>query len=233
MAQEANERTIEDSTGSAPSQCWFEGDDDYRQRVAREADERTIEGSTGSASSQGWFESDDTYRERIHREANECTVKDLTGSAPAQGWFEADQDYDTRIRKEANEQIVNSGTGSSPKQSWFESSHDYRSRIAHEAREVKYDESGEVREAARGFAARKRKRGDSDSKTNGGWVAIVGLLLVILLASLTWSTWLPYVLAAVFIVILCCLMWPLIIASIVFGVAAYLALWVIIGQQPI
>ena len=156
---------------------------------------------------------------------------------------------------------------SSPKQGWFESNHDYRSRIAHEAREVKDDESGEVREAARGFVARKRKRGDSGSQTNGGRVAddesgevreaargfaarkrkrndsgsqtnggrvaIVRLLLVVLLASLPWSTWLPYILAAVVVVILCCLMWPLVIGAIVFGVAAYLALWFITGQPPI
>ena len=122
---------------------------------------------------------------------------------------------------------------SSPKQGWFESNHDYRSRIAHEAREVKDDESGEVREAARGFAARKRKRNDSGSQTNGGRVAIVRLLLVVLLASLPWSTWLPYILAAVVVVILCCLMWPLVIGAIVFGVAAYLALWFITGQPPI
>lgn len=137
VAQEANEHTIENSTGSAPSRGWFESEENYGDRIAQEANEHRIEDSTGSAPSQGWFESSESYSDRIAQEANERTIEDSTGSAPSQGWFESANDYDTRIRKEANEQIVEGGVGSAPKQGWFEGNHDYRSRVAHEAREVK------------------------------------------------------------------------------------------------
>ena len=45
VAREADERTIEDSTGSAPLPGWFESDDSYRERIAREANEHRIEDS--------------------------------------------------------------------------------------------------------------------------------------------------------------------------------------------
>ena len=134
---EANEHTIENLSGSTPSQGWFESDESYRERIAQEANESIVENSTGEAPSQGWFESGDSYKDRIGREANERIVEDTTGSSPSQGFFESDSDYDVRIRREANERTVESGTGSSPKQGWFEGDHDYRSRIAHEAREVR------------------------------------------------------------------------------------------------
>lgn len=102
-AREADERTIEDSTGSAPSKGFFESDGDYRERVSREADERTVEDSTGSAPSKGWFEGDDGYETRVRREANEHTIERDTGSAPKKGWFEGDHDYRSRIAHEARE----------------------------------------------------------------------------------------------------------------------------------
>lgn len=136
VAQDADERTVEQSTGSAPSKGWFESDEAYRDRIAQAANECRIEESTGSAPSQRWFESDETYRARIALEANERTIEDASGVGPSQGWFENDDDYEIRIRKEANEHIV-SGSGSSPRQGWLERDHEYRSRIAHEAREVR------------------------------------------------------------------------------------------------
>lgn len=133
VAREADENTIERSTGSAPSQGLFENNESYRERIAEEANERTVADSTGSAPSQGWFENNESYRERIAQEANERIVADSTGSAPSHGWFESADDYDVRIRKDANEQLVKDGTGSSPRQGWFEGNHEYRSRIAHQA----------------------------------------------------------------------------------------------------
>jgi hypothetical protein len=137
MAEEANERIIEDSKGEAPSQGWFESNESYRARIAEEAAESIIEDSTGSPPSQGWFESTEDYRARVAQEASERIVEDSTGSAPSQGWFESADDYDVRVRREANEQLIESLTGTAPSQGWFEGEHDYRSRIAHEARETK------------------------------------------------------------------------------------------------
>ncbi len=149
VAQEADERTIENSTGSSPSKGWFESDDCYRDRIAQEANERRIEDSKGSPPSQGWFENDDNYRERISQEANESTIEKFTGSSPSQCLFESHDAYDTRIRKEANEHIVRGETGSNPAQGWFERNHDYRSRIAHEAREIRARESSNAKSSRR------------------------------------------------------------------------------------
>jgi len=136
VAQESDERTIKDLTGSTPSQGFFEGDDSYRERISLEANEHRVKVSSESAPSQGWFETDDSYRDRIAREANEHVIRQATGSAPSQGWFESDKDYDTRVRKEANEHIVSRGTCETPKQGLFEGDYEYRRRVAHEAHEV-------------------------------------------------------------------------------------------------
>ena len=153
IAKEADEHTVEQSTGEKPSQGFFESDESYRDRVSKEANEHRINSSTGSEPSQGLFESDESYRDRIHREANERTIEDSTGEKPAQGWFESDEDYDIRVRKEANEHIIRSGSDESPKQGWFEGDHDYRSRIAHESR------------LARIRSVEEQRKKDSDSRT--------------------------------------------------------------------
>ena len=183
-SREADERTIEDSTGSAPSKGWFESDDDYRDRISQEADERTVEDSTGSAPSKGWFESDDDYRDRISQEADERTVEDSTGSAPSKGWFESDDDYETRVRREANEHSIEDDSGSSPKQGWFEGDHDYRSRIAHEARELKARQRAESPpDSDSGFSSSYdgdfgySSSGSSGSSTGSGG-AIIALLIL-------------------------------------------------------
>jgi hypothetical protein len=155
IAQEANERTIENLTGSAPTPHWYETNTTYGERIAQEATERIIEHSTGSAPTTHWYESGTAYSERIAQEANECVIKDSTGSAPTTHWYENNIDYDTRIRQEANEQIVKGGTGSSPKQHWLEGEHDYRSRIANEAREVK-----------------ARERSNSSTASNSGSLSV-------------------------------------------------------------
>lgn len=136
IANEANEKTIKDSTGSAPRQGFFESDEGYRDRISQEASEHTVKNLSGSAPSQGWFESDESYRDRIHQEANNHTVKTLKGESLKQGFFESNEAYDIRIRKEANEYTLKNH-GSTPKQGFFEGDHDYRSRIAHEARKTK------------------------------------------------------------------------------------------------
>lgn len=167
VAREADERTIENSTGDAPSQGWFESDESYRERISQEANEHRVEDSTGSAPSQGWFESDSDYRDRIAQEANERTIEASTGTAPKQGWFESDDDYDIRIRKEANEHIIEDDSGSAPKQGWFEGDHDYRSRIAHEARESRArDRSGSTSDG--GSSSASDNDSDSGSYSGGG-----------------------------------------------------------------
>ena len=184
IAREADERTIEKATESAPSQGWIENDDDYRQRIAQEANEHRIKDSDGSTPSQGWFENDDGYRQRIAQEANEHTIKDSTSSTPSQGWFESGDDYEIRIRKEANEHIVKIGTSSLPRQGWFEGDHDYRSRIAHEAREVRandlsdsstYSKPGlpSAADSSGGYSSSR-----SSSKSSGVRLVIAGIVLV-------------------------------------------------------
>ena len=101
--QEANERIIEESTGSAPSRGFFESEEHYHSRINLEANERIIEDSTGSAPSRGFFESDEHYRSRLNQEANERIIEDSTGSAPSKGFFETDADYRRRIALEARE----------------------------------------------------------------------------------------------------------------------------------
>lgn len=189
-SREADERTIEDSTGSAPSKGWFENDDNYRERISREADERTVEDSTGSAPSKGWFENDDDYRERISREADERTVEDSTGSAPSKGWFEGDHNYETRVRREANEHTIERDTGSAPKKGWFEGDHDYRSRIAHEAREIRARERPESTaesdsdsSSSYGGDSGYSSGGSSSSGTStGSGGAVVALLILAVVA---------------------------------------------------
>lgn len=182
-AQEANERTIEESTSSAPSQGWLEDDDDYRDRIAQEASERTIEDATGSAPSQGWLEADDDYRDRITQEADERRVEDSTGSVPSQGWFEDEEDYDIRIRKEANEHIIEDDDGDAPRQGLFECDHDYRSRIAHEAREIRAREPSD--------SSTDNNRGSSSCSSGGGSgggglivLIIIGAIVVFAVTSL-------------------------------------------------
>ena len=190
VAQEADERTIENSSGSAPTKGWFESNEDYRDRVAQEANEHRVEDSTGDAPSRGWFEGEDSYRERIAQEANERTIEDSTGSAPSQGWFESDSDYDVRVRREANEHIVNGGTGSSPKQGWFEGDHDYRSRVAHEAREVRASNRPDSEASISHSSSSEGSinygvSGRSTSSDSSGVVAVVvavGLIIAVLSA---------------------------------------------------
>src|ERR1041384_358722 len=183
VAREADERTVEQSTGSVPSKGWFESDEAYRDRIAQEANECRIEDSSGSAPSQGWFESDQAYRDRIALEANERTVEDATGAAPSQGWFENDDDYEIRIRKEANEHIVSGGTGSSPRQGWFEGDHEYRSRIAHEARDVRAREraipSDYGRCSSGGYAGSGSSGSSSGRLVPLILVAVMGALLLL------------------------------------------------------
>jgi hypothetical protein len=187
IAREADERTVENSTGSAPSQGWLESDDDYRERISIEANERRIEDSSGEAPSQGWLESDDDYRDRISQEANERTIEDATSSAPSQGWLEGDEHYDTRVREEANEHIVESETGSTPKQGWLEGDHEYRSRIAHEAREHRASERSHNAAADSSSESSPGYGSGSSGESNGGvggWVwVILAIAAVIFFAS--------------------------------------------------
>ncbi len=140
VAKEADERTIEESTGESPSQKFFESDESYRDRISRDATEKRITEAGGSAPSQGFFEDVDSYRSRIEREANERTVERASGSVPSPGFFEKRTDYEVRVRKEANEHTLRD-SGSSPRQGFFEGDHAYRSRVAHEARETRADQS--------------------------------------------------------------------------------------------
>jgi hypothetical protein len=137
MRQEAAERVIENSTGSAPRQGWFESGDSYRSRISQEANEHVIEISTGSAPSQGWFESSGDYQTRLFEEANARIVEDNTGSAPRQGIFESGDEYRSRVFREANESVIERSDGAAPRQGWFEGDEAYRRRIALEARERK------------------------------------------------------------------------------------------------
>lgn len=134
IAEEANERTIEELTGDAPNQGFFESDEAYRDRMAEEANEARIENLSGEAPTPGWFESETDYRDRIHLEANERTVETIGGSAPSQGFFASDEAYDVRVRLEANELLIQQSTGEGARQGWIEGDHAYRSRVAHEAR---------------------------------------------------------------------------------------------------
>ena len=63
VAQEANERTIENSTGSAPSQGFFESEESYRDRITHEANEHRIEDSAGSALNRPGFRGGSFLRE--------------------------------------------------------------------------------------------------------------------------------------------------------------------------
>ncbi|MES2939740.1 MAG: hypothetical protein V4864_18805 [Pseudomonadota bacterium] len=117
------------------SQGFFEGDDEYRDRVAREADERTIEQASGSSPSQGWFESPQEYRSRISESAAEHIIKSNSGTAPSQGWFESSDEYRSRISVEASETTVRAATGCDPGPGWFESATDYQVRVRREANE--------------------------------------------------------------------------------------------------
>lgn len=135
VASEADERTIEHTTGEAPHQGFFESDNDYDDRISLEADEGTIEDTTGDAPHQGFFESDPDYRDRASLEAAEDTVEDLTGDAPHQGFFESDDDYRERVFLEADEATIENASGEAPHQGFFESDDDYRERISLEADE--------------------------------------------------------------------------------------------------
>lgn len=137
VTREADEQTIKEVSGSAPSQGFFEPDTAYKDRISTEANERRVEASSGSPPSQGFFESDTTYRSRVAKEANEHEIERATGSSPSQGWFETEKSYETRVRKEANEQTIARTTGQPARQGWFEGDHAYRSRIATEARELR------------------------------------------------------------------------------------------------
>lgn len=191
IAQEADERSIEESTGSTPSQSWFENDDEYRSRIAEEANEARIEQSTGSTPSQGWFEGADDYRERIATEANEAVIEGATGSAPSRGWFESDEAYEVRVRMEANEHVV-SEAGDTPRQGWFEGNHEYRSRIAHEARETRAKGSAtrhEVEDPSHPYSGSSTTHslgdvssgtGDTRSGMNVAGVALAALVVIAL-----------------------------------------------------
>jgi hypothetical protein len=135
ISQEANERIVEESTGSTPSKGIFESDEDYRSRINEEACERIIEDSTGSTPSKGIFESDEDYHSRVSEEAHERIIEDSTGSTPSKGIFESDEDYHSRVSEEANERIIEDFTGSTPSKGVFEADGDYRRRIGLEARE--------------------------------------------------------------------------------------------------
>ena len=137
VTREADEQTIKEVSGSAPSQGFLESDTAYKDRISTEANERRVEASSGSSPSQGVFESDTTYRSRVAKEANEHEIERATGSSPSQGWFETEQSYETRVRKEANEQTIARTTGQPARQGWFEGDHAYRSRLATEARELR------------------------------------------------------------------------------------------------
>jgi hypothetical protein len=196
-AREANERIVEDSTGSAPNQGWLESDQEYNERIANEANERTIEDTTGRAAKQGWVETDQEYSDRLAREANECTVESSTGSAPNQGVIESDTDYSARVRKEANEKIIEQETGSAPKQGWLESDHDYRSRISNEAREAiarrpssagKSDNPPVAQGAGGPAGSSGGSSGTSSIGAGVSGVAIIGIVLATCFAC-PWGVW--------------------------------------------
>lgn len=182
IANQANERTISESSGSSPKQGWVESDAAYSARISREASESRIKDSTGSSPSQGWFESKDGYSQRVHREANERVVKDSTGSAPSRGWAESESAYDTRIRKEANEQTLKAASGSTPSQGIFEGDHEYRSRLAREAHQARA--SGFNRKSAadaKGNASSSNAGpiGQPGKSGGGGWMFLaIGVLFV-------------------------------------------------------
>jgi len=143
MHREANERLIEDTTGSEPRQGFFESDNDYDTRVRKEANEQVIESSTGEKPRQGFFESDYDYRSRIDQEANERVIESASGSKPSQGFFESDSNYRHRVENESNEHTIEAATGSSPRQGFFESDDHYQDRIREEAEEYRASSNDE------------------------------------------------------------------------------------------
>ena len=137
MREEAAEKVIEDSTGSAPTRRLFESDEDYRSRVTQEANEHIVEDSTGYAPRQRLCENDRDYRTRVFEEANARVVEDATGSAPRKRLFEDDDDYRSRVFQESNEATIKEHTGSEPHQRIFENDGDYKRRVGLEAREFR------------------------------------------------------------------------------------------------
>ena len=195
VTQEANEKTIESATGSAPTQGIFESEDDYRSRVSLEANEAILEQSTGEPPSQGIFESDSDYRSRISLEANEHVIEEGTGESPTQGFFESDESYRSRIRQEAHEQTIEGATGSSPSQGLFESEGEYRRRITLEAREFRANppKNSESQQETSNSGGRSTRSAEQDGagpsgKESGGFGALLFLALVILGGIGYWTT---------------------------------------------
>lgn len=178
--QEANEKVIEESTGSAPSKRFWEGDSDYRGRISREANELTIEKSTGNAPSQRFWESDDHYRGRISLAAHEAIISNSSGSSPSQRLWESDDAYRSRISREANELTIQNVTGTNPTKGFFESESKFRRRIYVQARELRASgvESNDGPSSSFNTSTQGQYRGySSDALMNSK--AVWGLTLVI------------------------------------------------------
>lgn len=85
IAREANERTIEDSTGSAPKRKFGEDDDDYDVRIRKIANEQIIASDSGSAPAKRFGESDHDYRSRIAHKAREIRAREPSDSSIENG----------------------------------------------------------------------------------------------------------------------------------------------------
>ncbi len=188
MEREANERTIEDATGSTPSRGWFESDDNYSDRISREANEQTVESATGAKPSRGWFESEENYSARVDREANERIVEMSGGSRPTKGLFESDDNYETRVRQEANEATIKTSTGNAQSKGLFESDYEYRQRIDREANEYRASSGGNGTYGGRGGGysggGYGSYSGGSSSSSGGGFViwVIVGVMVLFVIS---------------------------------------------------
>lgn len=114
---------------------FFEGQEEYEDRIRLEAKEAEVESLAGTRPSRGFFEGDKEYEERVTRQAYEERVASLDGARPSQGWFESKPDYDRRLEKTANESVVRSATDSKPGAGFFESEEAYLIRVRKEANE--------------------------------------------------------------------------------------------------
>jgi hypothetical protein len=178
--KEANEKTIEESTGKAPSRRLWEDDSAYRDRVGREATEQIIERSTGSAPSQSLWESKDNYRKRINQEANESIIADSSGSSPSRRIFESHDAYRSRISREANEQIIESATGSGPSKGLFESDSAYRHRLYTQSREIRASGSGDGGRDSSSSNVANGDHGTYSGRSSGNSAVVWGVIFVAL-----------------------------------------------------
>ncbi|MEL7361995.1 MAG: hypothetical protein AAFN13_07975, partial [Bacteroidota bacterium] len=199
--EEADEATIERTSGTSPSRRWFESDDAYSARIRLEADERLIEDATGSRLGKSLFESNEDYDKRASRTAGEQTIEDLTGRRPSRDLFEGEDTYRERVAREADEAVVTAATGSEPSRGLFESEEDYRKRLALEAAEHKAQDR---QAGAASLASRAARRtAPADAGDDGGLLwAIMKLSVVAGLALMALAIGLAVLMVAAIVALL-------------------------------